>query len=128
MQSTPGEWRCRKCSWSFVHPTSGQPVAGISGTNLPQGMLITVNSNGAFFNSGPSQFVGYGIPSWINGGTNAAKSEILLHELAHDVGAAGFQSDGPLPDGSPNVAAQTANNQLVMQNCGNVVDLAPGRH
>ncbi len=108
--------------------TNDNAVDGISGTNLPQGMLITVNSNGAFFNSGPSQFVGYGIPSWINGGTNAAQSEILLHELAHDVGAPGFQSDGPLPDGSPNVSAQTANNQLVMQNCGNVVDLAAGRH
>ncbi len=90
-------------------------VAGTAGTNLPTGMLITVNLNGAFFNSGPASSVGFGIPSWIKGGTPAAQAEILLHELAHDIiGAPSFQDDGPLPNGQPNVPAQTANNTAGM--------------
>jgi hypothetical protein len=95
-------------------------------TLTPGSMLITVNLNGAFFNSGPSSFVGYGLPSWITGGTNAAQAEILLHELAHNIGAAGFPADGPLRNGAPNIQAQTANNQLVMQKCGDIVNLAGG--
>ena len=90
-------------------------------------MLITVASNGAFFNSGPSTSVGFGLPKWITGGSGAAQAEILLHELAHDLGAAGFLDDGPLPNGMPNISAQTTNNGLVMQNCGGVVDSVPHR-
>jgi hypothetical protein len=91
-------------------------------------MLITVNANGAFFNSGPSSSAGYGLPSWITAGSAGAQAEILLHELAHDLGAAGFQADGPLSNGSPNADAQTTNNQLVLKNCGDVVAQAAGRN
>ena len=108
-------------------PAGTNAVAGITGTNLPPGMLITVSLNGAFFNSGPSSSVGFGIPKWITGGSGAAQAEILLHELAHDLGASGFLDDGPLPNGMPNISAQTTNNGLVMQNCGGVVDSAPHR-
>jgi RHS repeat-associated protein len=109
-------------------PAGTNAVAGVSGTNLPAGMLITVALNGAFFNAGPSGSVGYGLPAWITGGSYAAQAEMLLHELAHDLGAAGFQADGPLPNGQPNVNAQTTNNGLVMQNCGSVVSVAAGRN
>ena len=61
--------------------TTDNAVAGSAQTDLSVGALITINVNGAFFNSGPSSFVGYGVPSWITGGTDAAQTEILLHEL-----------------------------------------------
>ena len=98
-------------------------VAGITGTNLPTGMLITVNLNGAFFNSGPSTSVGFGVPSWITAGSYAAQALILLHELAHDLNAAGFNQND-----SGNSDAQKANNGLVLQNCGDVVKQAGGQN
>jgi len=94
-------------------------VAGNSGTDLPDGMLITVNLNGAFVNS--NGIAGYGTN--IQGGTDAAKALILLHELAHLTEAQGFNNnDG----GANNEAAQTTNNQLVLENCGGVVARAAG--
>ena len=111
---------------TFNSNTVNALASSPKGSNLPAGMLITVNANGAFFNSGPSSSVGYGIPSWIQGGTSAAQVEILLHELAHLVSAANFLDDGPLANGSPNVDAQTTNNKLVMHNCGDVVKQAAG--
>ena len=95
-------------------------VAGISGTNLPAGMLITVNTNGAFFNSSVS--VGYDVPAWITGGSNAAQALILLHELAHDLNAAGFNQND-----AGNATAEGQNNQLVLQNCGNVINFFAGK-
>ena len=89
-------------------------VAGNAGTDLPDGMLITVNLNNAFFNSGLT--AGYGTN--IQGGTAAAMVLILLHELAHITGAQGFNNDD---GGANNQAAQTRNNQLVLENCGGVV-------
>jgi uncharacterized protein RhaS with RHS repeats len=106
---------------SFTSSING--FAGTAGTNLtPGSALITINLNGAFFNSGPSTSVGYGIPSWITGGSNAAQAEILLHELAHDLSAAGF-----LNDDANSTANQTTNNSLVLQNCGDVVKQAAGQ-
>jgi RHS repeat-associated protein len=94
-------------------------VAGNSGTDLPDGMLITVNLNGAFFYS--NSIAGYGTN--IQGGTDAAKALILLHELAHITEAQGFINDD---GGANNEAAQTRNNQLVLENCGGVVGRAAG--
>jgi hypothetical protein len=94
-------------------------VASASGTNLaPGSMVITVNTNGAFFDSGPNSSVGFDVPSWITGGTPAAQAEILLHELAHNVGAAGFNQND-----YNNPVAEGENNVKVMQNCGNIVNL-----
>jgi RHS repeat-associated protein len=95
-------------------------VEGSLGTNLPSGMLITVNVNGAFFNAGPSTAVGFGLPSWIQGGSAAAQGEILLHELGHVVNASGMQSD------KGNNDAEARNNQLVMQHCGDIVNALGG--
>jgi hypothetical protein len=104
-------------------PNTVNAVAGTNGTNLAAGsMLLTVNTNGAFFNSGPNSSVGYGVPSWITGGTPAAQAQILLHELAHDIGAQGF-----IQNDSTNIQAQTANNEMVTQNCGAIVSLI-GNH
>jgi hypothetical protein len=83
-------------------------------------MLITVNTNGAFFNSSVS--VGYDVPAWITGGSNAAQALILLHELAHDLNAAGFNQND-----AGNAAAEGQNNQLVLQNCGNVINFFAGK-
>jgi RHS repeat-associated protein len=84
--------------------SNGSPVAG-----LPQNATITVNANGAFFNSGYN--VTGGTASY-KGGTLQAQAFILIHELAHEVNAAGFQPD------AGSAAAQASNNNLVQKNCG----------
>jgi RHS repeat-associated protein len=91
---------------AFVGNTNpnGTPVTG-----LPVNASITVNTNGAFFNSGYT--VGFGNTQY-TGGTLQAQIFILVHELAHLVGAAGFLSDAGSQD---NV---NSNNALVQQNCG----------
>jgi hypothetical protein len=100
-------------------------VAGTNGTNMtPGSMQITINTNGAFFNA--SAGVGFGVPSWILADSPAEQGLILLHELAHGLGAPNFiQNDGPI-NGQPNVQAQTTNNQLVMQNCGSIINSLGG--
>jgi hypothetical protein len=51
----------------------------------------------------------------IKGGTAKADAFILLHELAHALGARDFQDDGP---NAKNAAqAGTDNDRLVDQNC-----------
>jgi RHS repeat-associated protein len=87
--------------------TDGTPISG-----LPGDSSITVNSNGAFFNSGYT--VGSGNTQY-NGGTLQAQIFILIHELAHLSGAAGFQSDA----GNPSAVAK--NNALVQKNCGSQI-------
>jgi RHS repeat-associated protein len=84
---------------------NGTPVAG-----LPPDSTITVNSNGAFFSSGYT--VGAPGSTQYTGGTLQAQLFILVHELAHEVGAAGF-----LPDAG-NQANVNSNNALVQQHCG----------
>jgi len=76
---------------------------------LPQDAALTVNSNGAFFNS--NYMVGSGFVQY-TGGTLQAQVFILVHELAHMVGANGFQPD------AGDQGAVNANNKLVQQNCG----------
>lgn len=87
--------------------TDGTPIAG-----LPANASITVNSNGAFFNS--AYTVGSGFVQY-TGGTLQAQIFILVHELAHEVGAAGFQPDA----GNPSAGA--SNNALVQKNCGSQI-------
>jgi RHS repeat-associated protein len=84
--------------------SDGSPVAG-----LPKDSTITVNTNGAFFNSGYT-VSGGGVR--YPGGTLKAQAFILIHELAHEVEAAGFQPDA----GSS--TAEASNNNLVQKNCG----------
>ena len=82
----------------------GTPVQG-----LPIDSSITVNTNGAFFSKE------YSVGGYV-GGSLQAQAFILLHEIAHEVGAEGFQDDA----GASLAArqAQNRNNQLVSQNCG----------
>ena len=87
--------------------TDGTPIAG-----LPADASITVNTNGAFFNS--AYTVGSGFIQY-TGGTLQAQIFILIHELAHEVGAAGF-----LPDAG-NQANVNSNNALVQKNCGSQI-------
>ena len=94
--------------------------AGTTGTNLPAGsMLITINLQGAFFNSSASP--GYGLPSWIKSGSAAEQGLLLLHELAHNVGAAGFI------EGDQSADDQTKNNQSVLTHCGSIINNLGGR-
>jgi len=80
--------------------------------NVPVGYAsITVNTSGAFFNSaytvGPESFVG---------GTGQAQAAILIHELAHLLGAPGFQPD------LNNAAAGKSNDNLVNTNCAQTIN------
>ena len=89
-------------------------VFGTAGTNLPTdgSALLTVNLNGAYFNSQAG--VGWGVTG-INAGSSQAQLFILLHELAHGTNAAGFQSN------DSGQAIQTQNNQLLMRNCAGFI-------
>ena len=81
-----------------------------SSAGVPSSAAFTVNATGAFFTSGMT----VGIPKY-QGGTIQADATILIHELAHILGAAGFQSD------AGNAAAGKSNDTLVNQNCGKLI-------
>lgn len=67
--------------------------------------------------------MGYDIPSWITGGSLAAQTEIVIHELAHDFDVPGFvQND------AGSAVAQAINNQAVLQNCGDVISYLSGHN
>jgi hypothetical protein len=93
MPYAPGSGATMMAVGVGTFPAGTNAVASISGTNLPVGTLITVASNGAFFNAGVNP--GFGLPRWVAGGSNAVQAAILLHELAHDLGAAGFEAMAP---------------------------------
>ena len=101
---------------NFSDP-SVNAVTGSIGTNLPPATAgITVNVNGAFFRSSASTGID-GVNGTIAGGTDAAKAFILLHELAHATGAAGFQ------EGDRGPIEQNFNNGLVLQHCEKALKL-----
>ncbi len=103
---------------TFDSPTTNA-FEGTGGTDLaPGSMTITINLNGAFWNSNAN--VGYGVPSNITAASYAAQALILLHELAHAMDL--LANDGTLSNGQPDVADQTANNQKVLANCGNIIN------
>ena len=92
--------------------------AAFAGTRLPDGTPVgvpadaafTVNDNGAFFSAGQS--VG---PRSYQGGTLRAQAQILIHELAHILGAAGVKSD------FNDAKAGRANDELVDKKCGKLI-------
>ena len=101
---------------TFSDNTINAMAMSPASTGIPAGTMVTVNTSGAFFQSGPSESVGYGVPDWIKGGSAAAQMLIVLHELAHV-----FEAPGFVQNDYGDTAAQKNNNQLVMQNCGSVI-------
>lgn len=95
---------------------AGQKNADGSSAGVPETAAFTVNANGAFFNSttpdGKRFFVG---TLGYVGNTLRGDATILIHELAHTLGAAGFQSD------FGNDKAGAANDKLVDKNCGKLI-------
>jgi RHS repeat-associated protein len=86
-------------------------ITGTGGTDVPAGTAaIIVNNNGAFFDG--DYVVENGM---YKGGTGQAQIAILLHELAHALGATGFQSDYNNP------SAGKSNDMLINQNCGKTI-------
>jgi hypothetical protein len=80
---------------------------GSGGTNLPLGTAsIVVNDSGAFFSN---QFTVDG--GQLTGGTMRAQAFVLLHELAHALGAKGFKSDLDNPSNGKD------NDKLIDDNC-----------
>jgi hypothetical protein len=84
------------------------------------GIIMTVNDAGAFFNAtagnngGPLASL---VPPIYQGNTPQIREEMLLHELAHQVGAAGFQPDG----NDPGNVIHVANDTLLLKNCGELI-------
>ncbi|MSV28820.1 MAG: hypothetical protein EXQ52_08745 [Bryobacterales bacterium] len=79
-------------------------------TGVPVTASFTVNDNGAFFSNkfrvGAREYVGGGL---------GAQAAIPIHELAHIVGAKGFQSDFGKKD------AGIANDKLVDKSCRKLI-------
>jgi hypothetical protein len=89
-------------------------------SGLPQsGVIFTVNDVGAFFN----QFAGgdqskpfeVGVRNYA-GNTLRAQSTMLIHEVAHEITVAGFQSD------FGNSKAGKANDKAVDSNCRQLIE------
>ena len=108
-------------SVAIGHGTYDTGISAFTGNNanqtdLPAGYAITVNDAGAFFkdslNGSTFSVGGY------TGGTSQAQTFILLHELAHLLGANGFQSD------FGDKRAGNQNDSLVHQNCQKTLNAA----
>jgi hypothetical protein len=94
------------------------------GTAMPglpaSGIIMTVNDAGAFFNptagnnGPPLQSL---VQPIYRGNTPQIREEMLLHELAHQVNAAGFQPDG----NDPGNVIHVANDTLLLKNCGELI-------
>jgi hypothetical protein len=114
-----------------IGPPIGPPllsytISAFSGTQnpdgtdiqgLPSGAVMTVNDIGAFFNQTDSQ----GIPLPVGqpnypGGSPQAQATILVHEIAHQITASGFQPD------FGNKRAGKANDHLVNANCNAMIN------
>jgi hypothetical protein len=95
---------------------AGQVNADGTPVGVPSTAALTVNANGAFFqaNATAGSRFKVGTPGYI-GGTLQAQATILIHELAHILGAAGFQPD------AGNATAGSANDKLVNQDCGKLI-------
>jgi hypothetical protein len=86
---------------------------GLGGTTgVPNGIAVTVNDAGAFFNAtdgaGGTFLVG---TRQYTGGSLRAQTAILIHEVGHGITAAGFQKDNGIPK------AGKSNDKLVDQYC-----------
>jgi RHS repeat-associated protein len=93
-----------------VDAFAGQRNPDGSSAGVPVTAAFTVNNNGAFYKNSHSVGVrGYA------GGTLRAQATILIHELAHILGAQGFQDDFRDP------AKSRANDALVDKNCGRLI-------
>jgi hypothetical protein len=108
--------------YGVIRPSTTAAFVGNANRNgtlvqgLPLNSSITVNASGAFFDSAFS--VGSGNTQY-TGGTVQAQAFILLHELAHEVGAAGFLPDAGIPKN------EASNNALVQRNCGKEIAALP---
>ncbi|MCX6620681.1 MAG: hypothetical protein NTY38_06315 [Acidobacteria bacterium] len=97
---------------SEINAFTGGRSGDFEGESLSQAedaigaFAIMVNDNGAFFSAGGSTNNGK-----VTGATSAARSFILLHELAHSLDVSGFQPD------YQNAPAGKANNNLINDNC-----------
>jgi len=82
-------------------------------SNMPPGIIVGINDDGAFFKS----ISGYNVGGY-TGGTSQAQAFIILHEMAHYLSAAGMVSD------FGNSTAVAANDALVNQKCGRTLNAA----
>jgi RHS repeat-associated protein len=96
---------------------AGSRNADGSDAGVPADAAITVNSTGAFFTTTSTAGANWVVGArGYAGGTLRAQATILIHELAHVLGAAGFKSDF----GDP--GAGRANDRLIDQNCRNLIE------
>ena len=92
----------------------GSPVPGLP-PNAPP--LLTINDVGAFFNAADNHGAPFLVgPQHYPGNTLRARLFILIHEEAHELAVAGFQSDFGIPN------AGQANDRLVDANCRALIE------
>jgi hypothetical protein len=85
-------------------------------TGIPVDVSITINSQGAFFNRTAANGGAFSVgPRGYAGGSIQAQAQILIHEIAHTLGVAGFKSDF----GNP--AAVRENDASVDKHCGRLI-------
>jgi RHS repeat-associated protein len=92
-----------------------------SRTDLPPGYAMTVNDVGGFFVGSYPNSSGQQVtisPGGYTGGTSQAQVFVLLHELAHFLGAADFQGD------FNSRRAGSQNDRLVKDNCKKTLNAA----
>lgn len=95
---------------------NGNTNADGTPTGVPDGTLITVNNNGAFFTAFSNGQQLPAVGGVYNAGTPAAQAAILLHELGHSLMPMGFQND------NGNQTAVNSNGNLVSTNCGKLIN------
>jgi len=83
---------------------------------VPDGTLITVNNNGAFFTAFSNGQTLPAVGGHYNPGTPAAQAAILLHELGHSLMPMGFQDD------NGNQTAVNSDDSLVAKDCGKLIN------
>jgi hypothetical protein len=83
-------------------------------TGIPSGTNFTVNSGGAFFNSGQTVS---GAGASYTGGSSQAQAFILIHELAHLLELPNFSPNDAGSSGAA-IQAERDNNNMVQVNCG----------
>ncbi len=103
-------------SVNSVAAFAGTVNADGSSTGVPDTAALTVNTNGAFFNATATGGGAFSVgTAGYAGGTLQAQATILIHELAHILGAPYFQPDFGNSD------AGKANDGYVNAFCGRLI-------
>jgi hypothetical protein len=104
-------------SFDADHIRTAAITVGAGLTGVPAGIIVAANDNGAFFNATNGNGLAFTVGTRnYAGGSLQAQTEILIHELGHELPIVGFQNDNNIPK------AGKANDALVDQNCRALIE------